>query len=479
MSDQHVIAVDLGADSGRVMKVRFDGERLIQEDVHRFPNNPVNAGGTLYWDVLRLWYEITAGIEKAAAGARSIGVDAWGVDYALLDRQGKLVANPVHYRDRRTEGMDQWVYERLPKRQLFERTGLQFMILNTVYQLASMVRDDSPWLESAHQYLAFPDLINFWLTGEIAREYTHVSTTQVYNPRRGDWDWETLSDLSIPAHWFGNIIQPGTRLGEYNKIPVIVPASHDTASAVVGVPTTSKDYAYLSSGTWSLIGLELPQPVINDAVFAANITNEGGVNGTFRFLKNVVGMWLAQQCRYTWRGQGTEYSYDDLTQAAAEAEPFRSLIDPDDLLFLPPGDMPTRVREFCARTRQPIPESVGQVMRTIFESLALKYRYFLDKMVDLSGQPVNRLHIIGGGSQNRLLCQMTADAIKRVVVAGPAEATALGNAIVQYIALGELRDVAQARELLSRTVHTDVYEPKHSASWDDAFGRFEGILSTI
>ncbi|MDK3160583.1 rhamnulokinase family protein [Kamptonema cortianum] len=476
MSDQHVIAVDLGADSGRVMKVRFDGERFHQEDVHRFPNIPVNAGGTLYWDVLRLWHEIAFGIEKASSGARSIGVDAWGVDFALLDRQGRLVANPVHYRDQRTEGMAEWVYQRIPKRELFERTGLQFMILNTVYQLASLVRDQSPWLESAHSYLAFPDLINYWLTGEKACEYTHATTTQVYNPRKGEWDWQTLDDLGIPSSWFGRIIQPGTRLGAYNGIPVIVPASHDTASAVVGVPTTGTDYAYLSSGTWSLIGLELPTPVINDAVFEANITNEGGVDGTFRFLKNVVGMWLAQQSRYTWRAQGSEYSYDDLTQAAAQAEPFRSLIDPDDLLFLAPGDIPSRIREFCARTHQPIPESVGQVMRTIYESLALKYRFFLDKMADLSGHTVNRLHIIGGGSQNRLLCQMTADAIKRQVVAGPAEATALGNAVVQYIALGEIGSIAQARELLSRTTDTVVYEPKHSAAWDDAFGRFEKLL---
>jgi rhamnulokinase len=477
--DGHVIAVDLGADSGRVMTVRLEGETLIQEEAHRFPNVPVMVRGRLHWDVLRLWHEIVTGVDRVLDGALSIGIDAWGVDYALLDKDGELVGNPVHYRDARTTGAPEWVYQRIPKRDLFERTGLQFMILNTIYQLAAMVRDESDQLARAATYLSIPDLFNYWFTGVKKCEFTHVSTTQLYDPRRGDWDRELMQLLGIPAQIFPEIIPPGTRLGEYKGVPVIAPATHDTGSAVVGVPATQTDYAYLSSGTWSLIGLELPAPVINDGAFQANITNEGGVDGTFRFLKNVVGMWLAQQCRYTWRDQGTEYSWDDLTGAAAGAEPFRSLIDVDDPSFLPPGDMPTRIREFCQRTGQPIPETVGQVMRTVYESLALKYRHVLDSMAAVSGQPINRLHVIGGGSRNNLLNQMTADAIKRPVVAGPAEATALGNAIVQLIALGRIASVREARAMLSRTAETRTFEPRDPAAWDAAYERYRQIAGAV
>lgn len=473
--DGHIIAVDLGADSGRVMKVRLEGETLIQEDVHRFPNIPVMVRGRLQWDVLRLWHEIVTGVDRVLEGAISIGVDAWGVDYALLDKDGELVGNPVHYRDARTTGAPEWVYERIPKRDLFERTGLQFMILNTVYQLAAMARDESDQLARAATYLSIPDLFNYWFTGVKQCEFTHVSTTQLYDPRRGDWDRELMSLLGIPPHIFPEIIQPGTRLGEYKGIPVIAPATHDTGSAVVGVPATQTDYAYLSSGTWSLIGLELPHPVINEGAYRANITNEGGIDGTFRFLKNVVGMWLAQQCRYTWRDQGHDYTWDELTQAASEAEPFRSLIDVDDLSFLPPGDMPNRIRDFCRARGEPIPETVGQVMRTVYESLALKYRYILDSMAEVSGQPINRLHIIGGGSRNNLLNQMTADAIRRPVVAGPAEATALGNAIVQLIALGRIASVQQAREMLSRTAETRTFESHNDAAWERAYERYRSM----
>lgn len=471
----HVIAVDLGADSGRVMTVRLEGDRLIQTDVHRFPNIPVMVRGTLYWDVLRLWHEIVTGIDKALDGARAIGIDAWGVDYALLDTNDNLIGNPVHYRDARTTGVPEWVYARIPRRELFERTGLQYMILNTVYQLAAMVRDGSDQLARAHTYLSIPDLFNYWLTGTKACEFTHVSTTQLYNPRAGDWDRQLMAELGIPAHIFPAIVQPGTQLGEYKGVPVFASAAHDTASAVVGVPATEPNYAYLSSGTWSLIGLELPHPVINDGAYAANITNEGGVDGTFRFLKNVIGLWLAQQCRYTWQAMEMEFTWDDLTAAARDAEPFRTLIDVDDPSFLPPGDMPTRIRAFCVRTGQPPPESVGQVMRTVYESLALKYRYILDSMAEVSGTAIERLHVIGGGSQNDLLNQMTADAIRRPVIAGPAEATALGNAIVQLIALGDLENVAQARALLSRTAETRTFTPQAGMDWEAAYARYRKL----
>lgn len=473
----NVIAVDLGAESGRVAHVHFNGERLVLEEVRRFANTPVQANGMLHWDVLNLWREIGAGIEQVGTGAAGIGVDAWGVDYALLDKDGKLLGNPVHYRDHRTEGMFEWVFARVPRREVFERTGIQFLILNTLYQLASMAAGNSAQLETAATYLALPDLINYWLTGEKVCEFTHATTTQFYNPRAGDWDRQLLAQVGIPTEIFGEIVQPGTRIGAYQGIPVFAPASHDTGSAVVAVPTTTADYAYLSSGTWSLVGQELDAPVINDGSYAANVTNEGGINGTFRFLKNVMGLWIAQQCRATWRAQGEEYSYDDFTRLAAAAEPFRTLIDPDDPAFLPPGDMPARIREFCQRTGQACPDSVGQLMRTVYESLALKYRFVLESMATLSGRGFERVHIIGGGTKNRLLCQMTADALGRPVIAGPVEATALGNAIVQLIALGEIGDLMQARELLSRSVQTETYEPHPSEAWEEAYQRFRGLVS--
>lgn len=472
----HVIAVDIGADSGRVMCVWLEDGRFQSEEVHRFPNTPVTVRGTIYWDILRLWHEVASGIDMAADGAASLGLNTWGVDFALLDRDGRLVSNPVHYRDSRTNGAMEWVFERVPRRTIFERTGIQFMQLNSLIQLASLVRDDSPVLDNAATFVMIPDLFNYWFTGERVCEFTDATTTQAYNPRTCDWDRETLEGIGIPAHIFPQIVPPGTRLGEYNGIPVILPACHDTGSAVAGVPLAGKDAAYLSSGTWSLIGLEISEPVINDAAYEANVTNEGGVYGTFRFLKNVMGLWLAQQCRATWRAQGTEYSYDQLTALAEEAEPFRSFVDPDDASFLPPGDMPARIREFCGRTNQPIPETVGQVMRTVYESLAMKYRQSLDHQSAISGQAVTTLHVIGGGTKNKLLCQMTADAINRLVIAGPVEATALGNAAVQMITLGWIGSISEAREIISRSFPLAHYEPKNVRAWDDAYTRFEKLV---
>ncbi len=478
MSQTSVIAVDLGAESGRVMEIAFDGERLEQHEIRRFPNVPVRVHDTLYWDVLQLFHEIKSGIDAIADRVASIGVDSWGVDFALLDRDGNLLGNPIHYRDARTDGMMEWVFERVPRRTIFERTGIQFMQLNTLYQLASLVKNRSPLLEIAHTYLTFPDLFHNWLCGSRTCEFTHASTTQIFNPRSGDWDWETLAAIGVPAHIFPDVIQPGTRLGEYNGIPVTAPAAHDTGSAVVAVPTTTDNFAYLSSGTWSLLGLELRQPVINDIAYRENVTNEGGVYGTYRFLKNVVGLWVVQQCRATWKAQGTDYSYEQLTYEASQAEPFRSYIDPDDPLFLPHGDMPARIRDYCRRTGQPVPETVGQMTRTIFESLALKYRLVLDCLTKLADKRVDRLHIIGGGARNTLLCQMAANATGREVVAGPFEATALGNGIVQFITLGVLDNIAQARDILSRTQNTTTYEPQEVDTWEAEYQRYRSIIAS-
>ena len=471
-----VLAIDIGAESGRVLSVGFDGRRFDFKELHRFPNVPVMAKGTLYWDVLRLWQDIQAGVDAAGPGMAGLGIDTWGCDFALLDRDGELLGNPVHYRDSRCEGISDQVFEKVPWPTLFERTGIQNLTANTIFQLASMVFANSRQLASAETFLPFPQLFNYWMTGDKSAEFTHVSTMQIYNPRTQDWDYETLNAIGVPTHMFGDIVPPGTRLGEYQGIPVFVPASHDTGSAVVGVPATRSDYAYLSSGTWSLFGLEVQEPVINVAACAANVTNEGGVEGTFRLLVNIMGLWLAQQCRATWAAAGNDMDYGQLTTEARSATSFRSLIDPDEVRFFPPGDMPARIREFCRETGQPLPESVGDFMRCIYESLALKYRHALDRLYVVSGKSVTQLHIIGGGSQNALLNQMTADATARPVVAGPVEATALGNAIVQFIALGELKDVAEARGILAETVGTVNYEPRQDERWQEAYERFCALL---
>ncbi|MBZ0277504.1 MAG: rhamnulokinase [Anaerolineae bacterium] len=476
MAAAHVIAVDLGATSGRVMDVRFDGRRLKMAEVHRFPNIPVTVQGVLYWDALRLWHDITEGIAAVPPGAASIGVDSWGVDFAFLDRGGRLLSNPLHYRNQHDNTMMDWVFERVPRREVFERTGIQFMPINSLYQLAMLLRDGSPLLDMADTLLTIPDLFNYWLTGSKTCEFTHVTTTQLYNPNKHTWDMDMLARVGLPTRIFKDVVTPGTRIGSYEGISVIVPACHDTGSAVVAVPTTTHNYAYLSSGTWSLLGLELDHAVINDDAYAANVTNEGGVNGTFRLLKNIMGQWLIQQSRSAWMSAGQEYSYEELGVLAAQAEPFWSLIDPDDLLFLPPGDMPARIMAFCRQHGQPVPETPGQITRTIYEGLALKYRHALEQLITVSGQPVERVHIIGGGANNAQLCQMAANATGRLVSAGPVEATALGNAIVQLIALGEIGSLTEARELLSRTEVTATYEPRDTALWDEQYARFKAAF---
>lgn len=473
---KNVIAVDLGAESGRVIQATFDGKEIQLEELHRFMNVPVTVRGTLHWDVLRLWRDIQTGIEKAQ-GPSSIGVDTWGVDFGLLDKQGNLLGNPVHYRDDRTSQMMEWVFERVPRREVYERTGIQFMALNTLYQMASLVATESPQLDCADTFLTTPDLINYWLTGNMANEFTIATTTQMFNPNKQHWDLEMLGRLGIPTDIFPDVIQPGTRLGNYNGIPVIAPACHDTGSAVVAVPATTESYAYISSGTWSLIGLEVDQPVIDDAVYAAELTNEGGAFGTIRLLRNVMGLWLAQQSRATWRKQGDEFSYPELATLASAAEQFHAFVDPDDPSFFSPGDMPARIRSFCEKTGQPVPATVGQVMRTIYESLALKYRVSLEKLIAVSGRKVDTIHIVGGGAKNELLNQMTADATGRVVVAGPTEATATGNALIQFIALGELEDIKQARDLLNRGSEMVRYEPSNTSAWQSAYETFQTIIA--
>ena len=475
MSAKHVIAIDLGATSGRVMDAAFDGARLQLSELHRFPNIPVQTPQGLYWDVLRLWHEITIGI-AAVKDAASIGLDCWGVDYALLDSAGELLANPYHYRDPRTNGAMDWVFERMPRREVFARTGIQFMPLNALYQLAASIRDGSPLLDQAASMLTIADLFNYWLTGSKTCEFTEATTMQLYNPALADWDREIMAAVGIPTDILTPIVQPGTNIGSYQGMDVILPACHDTGSAVVAMPSTSDNVAYLSSGTWSLLGLELDEPIISDAAYDANVTNEGGYDGTWRLLKNIMGLWLVDQCRATWKAAGNDYSFAQLTAMVESAAPFKAFIEPDYPVFLPPGDMPARVIEYCRRTGQPAPENDAEVMATVYCSLAYKYRYVLEQLIAVSGREVDLLHIIGGGSQNARLNQMTANATGRPVVAGPAEATATGNAIVQLIAIGELSGVADARAMLGGAGDLARFEPQNSAAWDEHYGRFRALL---
>lgn len=479
MAEKNVIAVDLGAESGRVMRVGFDGKAFSLEEMNRFANTPIETEHTLYWNAPRLWYDIQVGLAKALAqhDISSIGVDTWGVDFALVDENGQLLDNPVHYRDKRTTTTPDWVFAQVSRREIFERTGIQHMPINTLFQLASLKQAASPQLELADTLLTIPALFTYWLSGSKVSEFSHVTTTQCYNPKTAAWDTETLDALGVPTHILPEVVSPGTRLGSYRGVPVIAPAMHDTGSAVVAVPSTHENYAYLSSGTWSLIGLEIPQPLINDAAFEANVTNEGGAYGTYRLLQNVMGLWLVQQSRATWAASGHNYTYDQLVQLAEGAKPFLAYVDPNDARFLDPGDMPARVQDYCRETGQPIPQTHAEILRVIFESLAFKYRQVLDVLMQLTGRTVERLHIIGGGSRNVLLNQLTANAIGRTVSAGPTEATALGAAIVQLIELGEIKDIWEARQILSQTTSDNIYHPQDSTTFDAQYQRFLAVLA--
>ncbi|NKQ35926.1 MAG: rhamnulokinase [Chloroflexi bacterium] len=460
MNKKTVLAVDLGAESGRVMAVHFDGNNLEVEELHRFPNVAVAVNGTLHWDFLRLWHDIQAGIERGKSlKPASIGVDTWGVDFALLDAQGNLIGNPVQYRDGRTAGMMEQVFAKVSRSEVFAQTGIQFMSINTLYQMMSLVASRSPHLEIADTFLMAPDLLNYWLTGAKVSEFSIATTTQMFNPRTGGWAAEMLDTLGIPSHILPEIVPPGTQLGHYEGIPVIAPACHDTGSAVAAVPTQTADYAYISSGTWSLVGLEVPQPIITEAALAANVTNEGGVYGTYRLLKNVTGLWLLQQCRATWASEGEEYSYGELVEMAQAVEGKVAVINPDDGRFLSSGNHPQRIRELCRETGQPVPQSKGEVVRVALQSLALTYRNVLAELTAVSNRKIDVIHIVGGGAKNKLLNQMTADATGLPVITGPVEATVMGNALVQLITLGEIQDIRQGRQIVAQMAAQERYEP--------------------
>lgn len=486
MAELKMLAIDLGASSGRGIVGSFDGERLSLRENHRFSNDPVIINGRMYWDILRIFHEIKQSITRTVLdndNVRSIGIDTWGVDYALIDRYGRMLANPTHYRDTRTSGIADYVAKKIPLEQLYTAAGIQCLNFNTIFQLVADLRDDPRAFERAERMLNIPDLLNYFLTGNMANEYTILSTGALLNASKRDYAFDLTDRLGIPRKLFGKIVQPGYRVGKLlpqvleetgkTDADVITVASHDTASAVIAVPTQEKDFIYISSGTWSLMGTELDDPLINEQSHALNFTNEGGAMKKIRFLKNIMGLWLIQESRRQWRREGNEYSFAQMEAWAKECKPLRSFIDPDDASFATPGNMPERVREYCRRTAQPVPETVGEVVRCIYESLALKYRKTAESIQALMGREAKVIHVVGGGTKDRFLSQMTADACGIPVAAGPEEATAIGNLMMQAIAAGEVADLAQARQIVAASFELKRYEPSPNREvWDEAYARF-------
>lgn len=483
------IALDLGAESGRAMLAAFDGARISLQEAHRFPNIPVRVLNSLHWDVLRIFDEIKRGLTLVARDHRtevvSVGLDTWGVDFGLLGRDDELLGNPFHYRDARTDGMMDQAFHHVSREQIFEQTGIQFMQINSLYQLLAMKFQNAPALEHAATFLMMPDLLNFWLTGRKACEFSDATTTQFYNPRTRGWARPLFDALDLPFHILPETVSPGTVMGTLHpavaeevglSAKVVAPACHDTGSAVAAIPAENDEYAWISSGTWSVLGANTREPVINEASLAYNFTNEGGVADTFRLSKNIMGLWIIQECRRAWARQGEELTYDILVELARRAPPFRSVIDPDDDLFLHPGDMPARIAEYCQRTAQPISQDNGSVVRGALEGLALKYRFQLERLESLLGKTLPTIHIIGGGTQNKLLCQFTADATGKRVIAGPVEATALGNVLMQALGLGHIGTLAEGRKLIRQSFDVTIYEPQAREVWDEAYERFVRIL---
>jgi rhamnulokinase len=484
-----VLAFDYGASSGRAILGSYDGTKLVLKEVHRFPNEPVEVNGTLYWDILGLFREMKNGLLKSRTEhgqISGIGIDTWGVDFGILDRSGQLLSNPVHYRDSRTEGMIEKACEKIPAEDIYRRTGIAFQKFNTLYQLLSMSESGSSVLKEADKLLFIPDLLSYFLTGIKSTEFTIASTSQMLSADTGTWDFDLIRSLGIRDDIFTEVIQPLTVIGEISgslqnelglgKVPVVAVPEHDTGSAVVSVPATGADHAYLSSGTWSLLGVESEKPVINDDTYHLNYTNEGGVNGTIRLLRNIMGLWIYQECKREWDRRGNRLGFDELEQKAEDTAPFVSLIDPDDDMFYSPGRMPEKIAEYCRKTGQPAPKDMFETTRCIMESLALKYRMVLEGLEKITGRKLDAIHIVGGGCQNKMLNRFTANSIKRPVYTGPVEATATGNIVCQLIALGELYGVAQARELIRNSFEINEYLPQDTEAWDEAYDKFKKII---
>jgi rhamnulokinase len=482
-----VLAFDLGASSGRAVVGELKNGHLTVTEIHRFPNQPVQVGNHMHWDILRLFYEIKQGILKAHQAdykIESIAIDSWAVDFGLIDKNGELLANPYHYRDRHTTDVVDEVYHILGKEKIFEKTGIQFMDINTIYHLYAMKKAGNTALQQADTFLMIPDLLRYFLTGEKYSEFTNSTTTQLFNPITKEWDKEMLDALGLPSHIFLPPVQPGTMVGNLlpsiveelgleKAIPVITVGEHDTASAVAAVPhTDEKHFAYLSCGTWSLLGTEVKDPVITEKSLQWNMTNEGGVNQTFRLLKNIMGLWLIQEVNRIWKMEGEPLTYEEQNKLIEEAEPFIAFVDPDHPMFVKPNHMPKQIQAFCRETNQRVPETKGEILRVILESLALKYRFVLERLENLTEVTFENLHMVGGGIQNRKLCQFTANAIKRPVYAGPIEASSIGNVLTQYQGLGQIESLHEARKIVKSSFPIKSYEPTEKDAWEEAYQKF-------
>lgn len=485
-----VLAFDLGASSGRAMLASYDGERIQLEELHRFPNDPVLVRGTLYWDVLRLLHEIKQGLLAAKARGAipdSIGLDTWGVDFGLLGRDGRLLENPVHYRDSRTAGYLERAFQRVDRAAFYRTTGSQIMEINTVFQLLSLAENRPELLDRAETLLLMPDLLCYLLTGSRQTEYTIATTTQLLDAADRSWSAPLLAQLGLPRSLLTTIVPPGTPAGPLEAalreelglppIPVVRVASHDTQSAALAAPAEEQDFLFVSCGTWSLFGTERDAPLLDDRAMEYNLTNEGGVEGTTTFLKNITGLWLIQESRRQWKREGQDFSFAELERLAREAAPFRCFIDPDAALFAPPGDLPGRVRQFCAGTGQPVPETAGEVVRCLYESLAFAHRLAAEQIEACTGRRYRAIHVVGGGARDALLCQMTASACGKEVTAGPVEATVYGNAAVQLMAAGVLSDRWEARRVIAHSEEIRRFQPLETAAWDAAYDAFRRIVS--
>ncbi len=478
-----VLAFDFGASSGRAMLGDYDGKMINVKEIHRFSNDPVIVNGTMYWDVLRLFHEVKQGIIKALQETKidAIGIDTWGVDFGILDKNGELLTNPVNYRDERTDGMPEEVFEKISKSDLYKKTGTQTMRINTIYQLYYLFKYRPELMKQCDKILFMPDLFAYFLTGAKRAEATIASTSNFLDPYKKTWATDVLEKIGIDPSVLPEIIQPGETYGmlapklceEFSceSIPVIAVCTHDTASAVAAAPT-DRDFVYISCGTWSLFGTELKEPLINEASEKIEYTNEGGHNSTIRFLKNIIGLWVIQESRRQWIKEGEQVSYADLEREALAAEPFKCFIDCDAPEFAIAGNIPKRVQKFCEVTGQYVPKTRGEIMRCIYESLAMKYKLNYKTLCEISGKDFGQINMLGGGIKDTLLCRLTASATGARVVAGPVEATVMGNIAVQLIALGEIDSVATARDVIKNSVELKVYEPAEASEWDKRYEEY-------